>query len=102
MPIPDFDEYHLSMHVFFSHCGNNYPYNNIIKSCIYACEFLSYHMIVDPETDVVVYSLCISDKTRVDTKKRKKGSCPCFYMQRIVCQLEKNYFTRWPIPLMVW
>ena len=35
-------------------------------------------MIVDPETDVVVYSLCISDKTRVDTKKRKKGSCPCF------------------------
>ena len=34
-------------------------------------------MIVDPETDVV-YSLCISDKTRVDTKRRNKGSCSCF------------------------
>ena len=34
-------------------------------------------MLVDPETDVV-YSLCISDKTRLDAKKRNEGRCSCF------------------------
>ena len=84
MPIPDFVEYHLIIHVFFVHCGNNYTYNNIIQYCTSACEFLSYHMIVDPGTDVV-YSLCISDKTRLDTNKRNEGSCFCCFLHAAYC-----------------
>ena len=49
----------------------------------------------------VYYSCCLKKNLNTSRPSEQQGEIVVSHIQRIFCQPEKKYFTRWPIPLVV-